>query len=379
MTARVWRRAAALIAAGLVSLITAGCSWQGVNSLPLPGTEGNGAGSFEITAQLPNVTNLERNSRVRVGDITVGRITSIELQGWHALVTMRLDGSVDLPANSVATVGQTSLFGSLHVELAPPTDEEPRGRLRDGALIPLEFGASYPTTEQALAAVSLVLNGGGLGQVQEITRAFNTAFAGREEDVRSFIEQVDQFMTQLDAQKEDMLLAAERLEGVVGQFAEQKPVLDRAVRVIPDALQVLADRRDDLVEALDTFGDFSAIAASSVEESKQDLIAELNDLGPVMKSLADAGPAMTRSLSLFSTYPWPNETIHNWFRGDYANITAIFDLTLHRLDTGLLTGTRLEGALTELEMQWGRTIGQLPSPYTAGNPLTVPYRMDQGR
>jgi phospholipid/cholesterol/gamma-HCH transport system substrate-binding protein len=29
-------------------------------------------------------------------------------------------------------------------------------------------------------------------------------------------------------------------------------------------------------------------------------------------------------------------------------------------------------------MYWGRTIGQLPSPATAGNPLIIPYRADQG-
>lgn len=45
----------------------------------------------------------------------------------------------------------------------------------------------------------------------------------------------------------------------------------------------------------------------------------------------------------------------------------------------MLTGTRFEGMLTELEMQWGRTIGQIPSPYTAGNPLIAPYHFDQGR
>jgi phospholipid/cholesterol/gamma-HCH transport system substrate-binding protein len=65
-------------------------------------------------------------------------------------------------------------------------------------------------------------------------------------------------------------------------------------------------------------------------------------------------------------------------RGDYANLTAVFDLTLTRLDTGLFTGTRWEGNLTELEMYWGRTVGQLPSPVTARNPLVVPYHLDQG-
>ena len=51
----------------------------------------------------------------------------------------------------------------------------------------------------------------------------------------------------------------------------------------------------------------------------------------------------------------------------------LFAHTLSRIDSSLFTGTRWEGNLTELELQWGRTIGQMPSPYTAGNPLIVPY------
>lgn len=101
-------------------------------------------------------------------------------------------------------------------------------------------------------------------------------------------------------------------------------------------------------------------------------------MGPVLESLANAGPALTRSLSLFTTFPFPKETLTKWMRGDYANITVVADLTLSRMDSALFTGTRWEGDLTELEMQWGRTIGQLPSPYTAANPLLAPYRWNQG-
>ena len=72
------------------------------------------------------------------------------------------------------------------------------------------------------------------------------------------------------------------------------------------------------------------------------------------------------------------EQIKNFLRGEYVNTTNIIDLTLNRIDAEFFTGTRWEGDLTELEMQWGRTIGQLPSPYTAGNPLIVPYKADQG-
>lgn len=371
------------IAAGAVAVLAvmvSGCGdWRGANSLPLPGTEGSGPGSYTIQAQLPDIETLQRNSRVRLGDVTVGNVIKIERQGWHALLTMRLNGDVKLPANATATIGQTSLLGSRHVELAPPTAVAPHGKLHDGSLIPLTSGSLYPSTEQTLAAVSLVLNGGGIGQIQDITAALSTAFAGREDDLRSLIQQLDTFTSNVNDQTGDIVAATDSLNSLVGQFAEQKPVVDKALKTIPDALAVLKDQRETLASALDQLGKFSALTVNSVNQTKDNLIKELRDLGPVLQSLADAGPALTRSLSLLGTYPWPKEVLTNWVRGDYGNLTAVIDLTLSRLDSSLFTGTRFEGNLTELEMQWGRTIGQKPSPYTGGNPLVAAYRQDQGR
>jgi phospholipid/cholesterol/gamma-HCH transport system substrate-binding protein len=360
---------------------TSGCglqNWQGLNSLSLPGTEGNGPGSFTIEAEMPDINNIQPNSRVRVGDATVGHITKIELQGWHALVTMRLNGDVALPANSIAKIGLTSILGSQHIELSPPTDAPAQGRLRQGSLIPLSHSASYPTVEQTLAAVSTVLNGGGLGQIQDITEAFSTAFRGREQDLRSIIGEIDRFTGNLNNQTDDIIAATESLNTLAATFATNQPVLDKALATVPEALAVLNNERDNLVAAADGLGKFADLVVTTVDGSKQNLIKELKDIGPVLESLANAGPSMTRALSLILTFPFPNETIEKWQRGDYANMTGVVDLTLSRIDQGIFTGTRWEGNLTELEMQWGRTIGQFPSPYTKVNPLVAPYRFDQG-
>jgi phospholipid/cholesterol/gamma-HCH transport system substrate-binding protein len=370
-----------IIASGLAvaAVSLSGCSdWRGANSLPLPGTQGASPGSFTVQVQLPEVDHIERNSRVRTGDVTVGNVEKIELQGWHAVLTLRLNGDVKLPENSTAAIGQTSLLGSLHVELEPPKDVPPAGRLHEGSLIPLSSGKFYPSTEQALSAVSLVLNNGGIGQLQEITENLAKAFTGREDDLRSLIQQLDHFVTNLNDQTGDIISATSSLNDLVGQIAQQKPVVDRALQTLPDALAVLRDEKANLTDALDQFGKFSALAADSSNQTKDNLVKELKDIGPVLQSLADAGPALTRSLGFFSTFPWPKDGIPAWIRGDYANLNATIDLTLSRIDQGLFTGTRWEGDLTELEMQWGRTIGQMPSPYTAGNPLAAPYHWDQG-
>jgi phospholipid/cholesterol/gamma-HCH transport system substrate-binding protein len=367
---------AVLLASALAAI--PGCGWRGVNSLPLPGTAGGGPGSYTVQAEFPDVDNIAQNSRVRVGDVTVGNVTKVERRGWHALVTMTLDGGVALPANATATIGQTSLLGSLHVELAPPASVPAEGRLKQGSLIPLSAGGAYPSTEQTLAAVSALLNGGGIGQIQDITTAFSTAFTGREGDLRSLIEQINTFVSFVSDQTGDIIAATESLNNLAGQIAAQDPVLDKALKTIPDALAVVKDDRGNLTEALDKVGQLSALAADSVNQTKDSFVAELKDLGPVFESLGNAGPSLTRSLSMLATYPWPNETLQNWVRGDYANLTGVFDLTLSRIDSSMFTGTRFEGNLTELEMQWGRTIGQLPSPYTAGNPLVAPYHQNGG-
>jgi phospholipid/cholesterol/gamma-HCH transport system substrate-binding protein len=213
----------------------------------------------------------------------------------------------------------------------------------------------------------------------------STGFTGREQDLRSLLGQLDKFVSYLDDQKGDIIAATDSLNNLVGQFADQKPVIDKALKTLPRALNVLKDERKNLADALGELSKFGALAADSINQTKSNLVKELNDLGPVLQSLADAGPALTRSLGFFGTFPFPKDTLSKWNRGDYANLTAVLDLTLSRLDSGFFTGTRFECNLTELELQWGRTIGQMPSPcmngsqYNPGNPLVVPYHFDQGR
>jgi phospholipid/cholesterol/gamma-HCH transport system substrate-binding protein len=377
-----WRRMHASLLAVLAVVALSGCGalrdFRGANTFPLPGTKGGGPGHYTIQVQMPDVQNLQQNSRVRVNDVTVGNVTKIERQGWHALLTMTIDRDVDLPANATATLGQTSVLGSLHIELAAPRGVAPQGKLHNGSVIPMSSAGAYPSTEQTLGALSLMLNGGGLGQIQDLTKSLSTAFTGREQDLRSLIGQLDKFVAYVNDQKDDIIAATNSLNNLAVQFAAQQPVIDKALKALPGALSVLKDERKNLADALDQVGKFGALAADSINQTKTNLIKELKDIGPVLQSAADAGPALTRALDLFVTLPFPKSMVEKIVRGDYLNVSVIVDLTLSRLDADFLTGSFLEGELTELELQWGRTIGQIPSPYTARNPLVAPYHFDQG-
>ena len=91
-------------------------------------------------------------------------------------------------------------------------------------------GGAYPSTEQTLAAASVLLNGGGIGQVQDITVALNTAFGGaRKDQLRILFDQLQTFTARVNEQTQDIIDATDAINRVTGQFAAQKPVFDHAL------------------------------------------------------------------------------------------------------------------------------------------------------
>ena len=229
-----------------LALALTGCSFQGLNSLPLPGAVGRGSDAVTYHVEVPNVATLESNSPVMINDVVVGSVGKMTVDAWHANVEISVKPDVVVPANAVATVGQTSLLGSMHLALNPPLGEKPSGRLQPGATIGLNQSSTYPTTEQTLSSLSTVVNAGGLGQIGDIIHNFNTALSGREPQIRELLTRLDNFVGVLDAQRDNIIASIQQLRRVAGTFAGQRDVLDRALKDIPPALDVLIKERPNL-------------------------------------------------------------------------------------------------------------------------------------
>ncbi|RVW08068.1 MCE family protein [Prescottella agglutinans] len=335
------------LTAGLLSaaLVLSGCEWSGLNSVSLPGTEGRGDGAYEVGIQMPNVTTLTENSPVLVDDVTVGSVSKIEVQDWHALVTVSLNGDVDLPENSTAKIGQTSLLGSAHVALAPPVGEAPKGKLADGDVIPLDRAGVYPTTEQTLSSLSVVLNGGGLAQLQDITSELNKALDGREDAVRDLLPQLDTLVGSLDRQRNEIVSAMEGINRLADTAAKQTDTISNALDAIPPALEVLVDQRQDITNAMVSLGQLSDVANRLIQESGDDFATNVRALVPTLSALANSGESLTQVLGVLLTFPFPQAGINNVIRGDYANLGMTIDLTVPRLELNFLSGTPMGARL----------------------------------
>ncbi|WP_433681281.1 MCE family protein [Nocardia sp. CA-119907] len=352
-----------------VALGVSGCQWDGLNSLPMPGAAGNDPNAYEVKIQMPNVTTLTRNSPVRVNDVTVGTVSKIEVEGWHALVTVNLKHDVKLPANATAKVGQTSLLGSNHLELAAPKD--PRGELKAGDVIPLDRADVYPTTEQTLSSLSVVLNGGGISQLETITHELNAAFTGRQDAIRDLLPQLTQLTTTLDTQTKDIIDAMGGLDRFAGTLAQQKDRVAAAIEQIHPALTVLADRRENITNTITALGDLSDVVQRILTQGGDDLKANLRNLAPVLETLASTGNSLVEVMKLIFTFPFPMKNLDNAVKGDYMNLLMTVDLTGKRLDSNFLTGTPLGGRFGGVEGALGGLAGTAEGN---SDPATAPLQ-----
>ena len=134
-----------------------------------------------------DVLDLVPQSTVKVNDVTVGKVKSIKLKGYVAEVALEVPKDLDLPDNARAEIRQTSLLGEKFVQLAAPT-EPGSGKLSNNDVIGLDRTGRNPEVEEVFGALSLLLNGGGVGQLKTIFAELNNAFEGREAEFRSVLD-----------------------------------------------------------------------------------------------------------------------------------------------------------------------------------------------
>ncbi len=330
----------AIAAGSIVAVTTSGCAFQGVNSLPLPGAVGRGSDALVYHAEIGNVATLEPNSPVMLNDVVVGSVRKMSVKNWHADVEFSVKPDIAVPANVVASVGQTSLLGSMHLALNTPLGQPAGSALTPGATIELDKSSTYPTTERTLSSLATVVNGGGLGQIGDVIHNFSLAMNGREGDFRQLLTRLDDFVGVMDAQSNNLVSSIRSLDKLASTFAGQRDVISDALVKIPPALDVLIKERPQFVTALQKLGTFSQTTHELANESQDDLVRNLSNLIPVLEALANVGPELPDLLEFIGHFPFTQGFLDRAVKGDYLNLFATFDLTISRFKRSMMLGTR---------------------------------------
>ncbi|HVL85987.1 MAG TPA: MCE family protein [Pseudonocardia sp.] len=322
-----------LVAAGVAAaMLTSGCGivGGGLRGVELPGGAELGDAPYELTVEFADVVDLVPQSLVKVNDVSVGTVTGIELgPDWTALVTVLVNGDVRVPADAQARVRSTSLLGEKFVELLAPDGGAGAVAppIADGATIPLARTGTAAEVEEVLGALSMLLNGGGVAQIRTIAVELNAALAGNEPEIRLLLDDVDALAGALDERRTEITRALDELNRLGATLNERRDQIAVALSDLGPGLAELEEQRGLLVDMLRALDRLSVVATDVVDRSREDVVADLELLRPILENLAAAGDDLPKSLEIFFTPPFTDAAI-DAFAGDYANLYVRADLDL---------------------------------------------------
>lgn len=326
MTGRTFRTAVGTAAAAGVLLAASGCSTT-MRDLPIPGT-GVSGDTYEIKAEFKEALNLTEGAPVKVNGVDSGKVTSVTIDDYTAIVTMDVREDAKLHDGATARLRYTTPLGELFVDVTnPPEGDE----LDDGATLTLKDTATAPTVEDALAQASLLINGGGLDQLQTITEELNKAVGGNEEDIRLLLTQAATFLTEANSTTASIDAVLTSLDSLSGTLSDRERVINRAMREIRPAAAVLRRATPEFTALLKAVERFSGAANDTVNATRAQLLALLSETEPVLAELASNRGRFNLMLGRLSDAA---AALRSVIPGDYASISL--DQHLDGMKTGNL-------------------------------------------
>lgn len=269
-----------LLAGALLFPLT-GC---GLSFQTLPKVSSGVGPSYTVKATFTEVLNLPSDAQVRIGPQVVGLVSDIQTENFVAKLDLAIKQGVQLPVGTTAQVRFDNPLGDQYVLLSLP--EQPSGRML-GAGEPLaqELTSSAPSVEDAFAALSAVLNGGGINQLQTIVQEFNLSLDGNQQQTRDLLGQINTAVTSLAEGRTAVTNALTAIDNLSTQLNAGTAQITSGIQALAPAIGTLADQNGEISALLTNFADLSVTANRIVEQSGQDSVRGAQALLPVLQQL----------------------------------------------------------------------------------------------
>ena len=265
-----------------LGLFGSGCSFT-AEDMARAGQRNND--TYTIKAEVSDALNLPDGAPVRVGGVSVGKVKDVEAKDYQAVVSLAISNDIKLREGSTVRLRYTTALGEMFVQLDP---SETGAELKDGATLPRADAETAPSVEDALASASLLINGGGLSQIQTIVEEVNTLLEGRIGTVHSVMRKTDTFLrTALGTTREiDRILNA--LASTSVTLNRREATITAALKELRPAAAMLTENTDELVRLLQSTDRLGRTANRIVRASRADISLVVRELGPVLDEVLGA-------------------------------------------------------------------------------------------
>jgi phospholipid/cholesterol/gamma-HCH transport system substrate-binding protein len=317
----------------LAAVATLAACGPTASDLPLPGSSLRGP-SYEIRAEFKDALNLAVGAPVKVNGVTVGRVRSVKARDFTANVTLDVRSSTHLHEGAKASLRSTTPLGELFIQLTDGPSPTP---IRSGTVLAAGDTSAAPTIEDTMTAASLLINGGGLGQLQTIVREANAALGGHEKSTREVLARLASTAKSFNASSDDIDAALDAIAKASTVLNRRQSTINAALTDIAPAAKVLRTNADELADLLKSVDDLGTTTTRVVAETRDDLLSTLHELSPVLDQFVALTPEFGPGLDDLVSFA---ALIDKGVPGDYLNTYLHFQ---DSLTLGLPGATGLGG------------------------------------
>jgi phospholipid/cholesterol/gamma-HCH transport system substrate-binding protein len=282
------RRAVAMSAAA--GLLLTGCGID-ARTLPLPGTRAGGDATT-VEAAFDDALNLSVGSKVSINGVDAGRVTALSTDGYSALAVMSVEEGVRITDLSAARLRYDTPLGEVYVDVTTP---EGGRAIPDGGRLDPARSTTAPTVEDALASASLLINGGGIGDLGRIVDELNRA-VGDGTDLAQVLDRSATFLTAANRTTAEIDRALTSLDAVSATLAKEKETITEALEAIGPAARTVRQQTKQIIALLNRLVRLSRDANGVLDRIDDDTVAVVRDAGAILAQVrrisGDLGPGL---------------------------------------------------------------------------------------
>ncbi len=242
--------------------------------------------TYEIEGVFSDATGILKGDPVKIAGVPIGKVTGFKVEEGEAIVTMEINGDIEIPDDSFADIKFLNLLGQRVVNIR--RDEDPSST----ALAP---GDQLPVTQTSPALdLSVVFNNlrpliqsTNPEEINTVARAVLAVFKGKEEDLAAILGNLGDLSKTLADKDQRLARLVTDLDDLTKVLNRKSGSVRTGLRNFTEFMESLARVTPRIERVVDQLNDASTKFGGIVTRNRGNLDQELADLKTLLDIVND--------------------------------------------------------------------------------------------
>ena len=238
--------------------------------------------TYEIKAIFSDATGILNGDPVKIAGVDVGKVTSFKVEGGEAIISMEIDGDVELPRNVLAEIKFRNLLGQRIVNLVRPEVSSTEA-LEEGGTIPVQ--QTFPALDLSVVFNNLrpLINSTNPEDINTVARAVLEVFEGREGDFAKILGNVGEVTQELADRDQRLARLVTNLNELTQILNDESASVRKGVDKFGQLMESLADLTPTIERVVDQLDSASSKFGGILVRNRTNLNEELQDLNTILQ------------------------------------------------------------------------------------------------